>query len=157
MITWLGRLAPALLLFLAGTALAGQRVQPDRAGPPTMSDPRLKRREPEFEFFRPFPPFGVFGQPFVYPPPAPVDMPPAVIYVPPPAAYAPDPLLPDVAPPPTPPVEPAREIVLPTGRWELHGDGLTSSQVWVWVPAYHAELPPRLVEPAPPTAPPPTP
>ena len=158
MITWPARLAPALLLFLAGTALAGQRGQPDRAVPPTMSDPRPKHREREVEFFQPFPPFAVFGQPFVYQPPAPVDMPPAVIYVLPPAAtYAPDPLLPDVAPPPTPPVEPAREIVLPTGRWELHGDGLTSSQAWVWVPAYHAEPPPRSVEPAPPTAPPATP
>jgi len=156
MITWPARLAPALLLLLAGTALAGQRGQPDRAVPPTMSDPPRaccpKHREPEF--FRPFPPFAVFGQPFVYLPPAPVDMPPAVTYVLPPAAYAPDLQLPDVAPPPTPPVEPAQEIVLPTGRWELHGDGLTSRHVWVWVPSYHAELPLRPVEPAPPPAPP---
>src|SRR6267378_2934335 len=83
MITWPARLAPALLLLLAGTALAGQRGQPDRAVPPTMSDPPRaccpKHREPEF--FRPFPPFAVFGQPFVYLPPAPVDMPPAVTYV----------------------------------------------------------------------------
>jgi hypothetical protein len=155
MVTWPARLAPALLLFLAGTALAGQRGQPDRAVPPTMSDLHLKRREPERS--RPFPPFAVFGPPFVYLPPAPVDMPPPVTYVLPPAAYAPDPLLPDVPPPSTPPVEPAREIVFPTGRWELHGDGLTSRQVWVWVPAYHAELPSRSVEPAPPTAPPPNP
>ncbi|PYN09246.1 MAG: hypothetical protein DME06_15480, partial [Candidatus Rokuibacteriota bacterium] len=77
MITWPARLAPALLLFLAGTALAGQRGQPDRAVPPTMSDPRLKHRERGVEFFQPLPPFAVFGQPFVYPPPAPVDMPPA--------------------------------------------------------------------------------
>jgi hypothetical protein len=158
MITRSARLAPALLLFLAGTALAGQRGQPDRAATPAMSDPPRaccpKRHEPGAEPFRSFPPFAVFGQPFVYLPPAPDSPPPAVIFMTPPAAYAPDPLLPEVAPPPTPPVEPAREVVLPTGRWELHGDGLTSRQVWVWVPAYHAELPRRSVEPAPPTAPP---
>jgi len=33
-------------------------------------------------------------------------------------------------------VEPAPEIVLPTGRWELHGDGVTWPHVWVWVPTY---------------------
>jgi len=160
MTTWPARLAPALLLLLAETTLAGQRGQPDRADPPTTSDPPRaccpKRHEPAVGFLRPFPFFSVFGPPLGYLPPAPVEMPPAVLYVMPPPAFAPDLSLPDVAPPP-PPVEPAREIVLPAGRWELHGDGLTSRHVWVWVPAYHAELPPRSVEPAPPTGPPPNP
>ena len=34
---------------------------------------------------------------------------------------------------PTPRVEPAPEITLPTGRWARHGNGVDYPYVWVWV------------------------
>ncbi len=118
----------------AGTAVAQDGRRPD-AGmrPPAMAHPpRIGRPH----LFRPVPfPFFRFGPPVV-PPPAVIYVPsPPVIYVLP-AASAPN--LYYVAPPR---VEPVREIVFPTGRWEQRGDGETSPRVWVWLPTYR---PPQL-------------
>ena len=80
-----------------------------------------------------------YPPPVAYAPPVPYATPPAYG---PPAAYAP--------PPPSqsvpgyaqiqaaPPLQ--REIVYPTGRYVLYGDGVRQPWQWVWVPA--APLPP---------------
>jgi hypothetical protein len=33
---------------------------------------------------------------------------------------------------PTPRVDPAPEVTLPTGRWARHGNGVDYPYVWVW-------------------------
>jgi hypothetical protein len=87
-----------------------------------------------------------------YPPAAPLFDPaptpaPADVYPLSPAAVYP------LSPvPPTPAVEPAPEITLPTGRWERHGDGVSSPHVWVWIPTYSPEVRAPEAEPSQPTS-----
>src|SRR6267142_1310675 len=81
----------------------------------------------------PFSPFGFYSTPpFAYsaPPPA---YGPSPGYGPPPAYAAPSP--PAYAPPLSQDVEPIqREVVFPTGRYVLRGDGVNVPYTWVWIP-----------------------
>src|SRR5207237_2109553 len=73
------------------------------------------------------------------------DGPPPVVYASP-AAYGPGPAY--AAPPaPTsaPPqeIEPLqREVVFPSGRYVLRGDGINTPYTWVWIPNPPTSLPP---------------
>lgn len=132
-----------------GVALAWHEGRPHDARPhdsrPRENQPRPPVTARPFVFLRFGPPIVPSPPPVVYVQPAPV------VYVVPPADPGPEP---DLAPPPAP-VEPPPEIVLPTGRWELHGDGVTWPHVWVWVPAHRPPRPaPRTEPPAPPSSPP---
>lgn len=92
-------------------------------------------------FFAPFVPFGydsttvVYSTPPVYyaPPPA---YPMTSAYGPAPAYAAPPP--PAYAPPHQPlqqDVEPLqRDVVFPSGRYVLRGDGINVPYTWVWIP-----------------------
>jgi hypothetical protein len=107
-------------------------------------------RQPRFanrDFKRSFVHQPVFSAPFVtFAEPAP----PVVVYAPPPVVYAPTTVI-AVAPvaPPVPVAPPASAIYPavavapepaptvvehPTGRYELRGDGVTTSYAWVWIP-----------------------
>ena len=71
-------------------------------------------------------PYPYYYQPY-YPPylyayPYPVYSPPVVVVEPAPIYVA----------PPAPPVQ--REVVYPTGRYVLHGDGVYSPYQWIWIP-----------------------
>ena len=63
---------------------------------------------------------------------------PAPVYVPPAYSYA-----------PPPPMQ--RVVEFPTGRYELHGDGVTTAYRWVWIP--NPPTSPPIEEPS--VAPPP--
>ena len=67
-------------------------------------------------------------------------------YVPPPPMYAP----PAYSYAPPPPMQ--RVVEFPTGRYELHGDGITTPYRWVWIPNPPAS-PPVEEPPAAPPAP----
>jgi hypothetical protein len=94
-------------------------------------------------------PFGYYAASSVYSAPPVYYAPPPVAYPAPPAygpapAYAAPPA-PAYAPPLRQDVEPIqREVVFPTGRYVLRGDGVSTPYTWVWIPN-------------PPTAPPGTP
>ena len=75
--------------------------------------------DPWYPYYYPYP----YDYPYVYPPP--------VVVEPPPPAVAQQPI--------------QREVVYPTGKYVLHGDGINYPWQWVWIPA------------APPPPPPPTP
>ena len=91
----------------------------------------------------PFVPFGfysappvVYSSPVVYyaPPPVYYSPPPPSYYGPPPAYAAPPPA-PAYAPPVQQDVQPIqREVVFPTGRYVLQGDGVSTPYRWVWIP-----------------------
>jgi len=57
--------------------------------------------------------------------------PPVVVSLPPPV-YVIVPSPPSLVFVPTPRVEPAPEVTLPTGRWARHGNGVDYPYVWVW-------------------------
>lgn len=59
--------------------------------------------------------------------------PPPVVVAAPPVMYIVVPSPPSLVYVPTPRVEPAPEITLPTGRWARHGNGVDYPYVWVWV------------------------
>ena len=63
-------------------------------------------------------PFVYYPYPYYYP--YPIDTPPVVVE-PPPLIYQP------------PPVQ--REVVYPSGKYVLHGDGVSQPYQWVWIPA----------------------
>jgi len=85
----------------------------------------------------------VYGPPPVYYPPAYAAAP---VY-PPAPVYAASAATLSLAPAPPMP----RVLEYPNGRFELHGDGITSAHTWVWIP----NAPPPPPEPAPaPSAPP---
>ena len=97
-----------------------------------------------FIFVAPFVPFGytsAFVDPslVVYATPPPMYYPPPASYYGPPPAYAASPP-PAYAPPAAQPqlqqdVEPIqREVVFPTGRYVLRGDGINTPYTWVWIP-----------------------
>jgi hypothetical protein len=56
-----------------------------------------------------------------------------VVVIPPPTVYVVVPAPPSLVYVPTPRVEPAPEITLPTGRWARHGNGVDYPYTWVWV------------------------
>jgi hypothetical protein len=77
---------------------------------------------------------------------------PAPVYVPPPVYVAP----PVYAPPPAyavPAPSVPRVVELPTGRYELRGDGVYTPYTWVWIPNPPVAPPPP---PAPAAPPPPS-
>jgi len=95
----------------------------------------------------PFVPFGysatsivVYSAPPVYYAPPPVVYAPpmyaaAPAYAPPPAAAYGPPPPPSSAPPLQQDVEPLkREVVFPSGRYVLRGDGVAMPYTWVWIP-----------------------
>jgi hypothetical protein len=63
---------------------------------------------------------------------APVASPTTIVPAVPPPIYVvvPSPLALAYVPPPRP--EPAPEIILPSGRWARHGNGVDYPYVWVW-------------------------
>jgi hypothetical protein len=63
----------------------------------------------------------------LYVPPA-----PPVVVIPPPPVYVIVASPPSLVYLPTPRVEPAPEVTLPTGRWARHGNGVDYPYVWVW-------------------------
>jgi hypothetical protein len=149
----------AWVLLLPGVAVAWHDGRSHDRGvhPPTLAHPssgahpQTPQGPVRFKFLRFGPSVVQTPPPVVYvqsPPVVYVQSPP-VVYVVPPVGYSPEPNPSyDV---PTPRVEPAPEIVLPTGRWELHGDGVTWPHVWVWVPSYQPlQATPRVEPPAPP-------
>jgi hypothetical protein len=88
----------------------------------------------------PFVPFGFYSAPpFDYSSPMAYSAPPPVAYAAPPA-YGPSPAYaapppPAYAPPLSQDVEPIqREVVFPTGRYVLRGDGVNVPYTWVWIP-----------------------
>jgi hypothetical protein len=90
--------------------------------------------------FVPFVPFAYGSAPsVVYSAPPVYDAPPPVVY-PAPAAYAPPPVFaappaPAYAPTPQQDIDPIqREVVFPTGRYVLRGDGINTPYTWVWIP-----------------------
>ncbi len=150
----------AWVLLLPGVAVAWHDGRSHDRGvhPPTLAHPssgahpQTPQGPVRFKFLR-FGPSVVETLPpvvYVQSPPVVYVQSPPVVYVVPPVGYSPEPNPSyDV---PTPRVEPAPEIVLPTGRWELHGDGVTWPHVWVWVPTYQPlQSTPRVEPPAPPS------
>ena len=88
----------------------------------------------------PFVPFGYYASTSVdYSPPPVYYAPPPVAYSPP-AAYGPPPASAAPAAPTSPPslqqeIEPLqREVVFPSGRYVLRGDGINTPYTWVWIP-----------------------
>jgi hypothetical protein len=77
-------------------------------------------------FFDPWYPYYSYPYPYDY---YPYVYSPPVVVEPPPPAVAQEPI--------------QREVVYPTGKYELHGDGINYPWQWVWIPA-----------PPPPPAPP---
>jgi len=140
----------ACVLLLPGAAVAWHDGRSHESGvhPPPSARPSGRPDTDRTPVRSPF----VRYAPFVVqaPPPVVYVQPPPVVYVVAPADSSPEPDLSYDTP--VPPVEPAREIVLPTGRWELHGDGVTWPHVWVWVAAYRPpQRAPRVEPPAPPS------
>jgi hypothetical protein len=88
----------------------------------------------------PFVPFGYYAAPpVVYASPTVYYAPPPVVYAAPPAYSAPPayaaPPAPAYAPPLQQDVQPIqREVVFPTGRYVLRGDGVSTPYTWVWIP-----------------------
>src|SRR5262249_23995217 len=85
-------------------------------------------------------PFGFYSTASVYSPPPVYDAPPPMIY--PPTAYGPPPAS---AAPPAPLYPPPsslqqdidptpREVVFPSRRYVLRGDGVNTPYTWVWIP-----------------------
>jgi len=62
----------------------------------------------------------------------PVAPPPMIVPAAPPPMYVVVPSPPALAYVPPPRPEPAPEIILPSGRWARHGNGVDYPYVWVW-------------------------
>src|SRR5262249_29291230 len=101
-------------------------------------------RGSRFIVVAPFVPFG-YTSAFVDPSPVVYAAPPPMYYPPPTSAYGPPsayaaPPPPSYAPPTAQPqlqqdLEPIqREVVFPTGRYVLRGDGINTPYTWVWIP-----------------------
>lgn len=101
--------------------------------------------------FAPFVPFGfgyygapwlVYSDPPAYSPPPRIGYPTSIAYgspyAPPPAYAAPPPAAYAPPPPSAPPQQDAeplqREVVFPSGRYVLRGDGINAPYTWVWIP-----------------------
>lgn len=115
----------ALLAFvLVGLGPATAWADDRRGGSPgSMSRPHHRPARP---LARPHPFIGCcLGGSHVYPAPP-------VVVIPPPTVYVIVPSPPSLVHVPTPRVEPAPEIVLPSGRWARHGNGVDYPYVWVW-------------------------
>jgi hypothetical protein len=69
--------------------------------------------------FYPYPYYHPYYYPYYYP-----------YYVYPPPAVVVEPLPPVIQPAPI-----QREVIYPTGRYVLYGDGVTQAWQWVWIPA----------------------
>src|SRR5712664_133527 len=93
----------------------------------------------------PFVPFGyysppplVYSTPVVYSAPPTYYSAPPTYYSPPPTYYGPPPAYygpPPAAAPLHQDVQPIqREVVFPTGRYVLRGDGVSTPYTWVWIP-----------------------
>jgi len=133
------------LAFLPVTAQAQHRGPGVRShGQPSHQQQRFHRRPfgSRLIVVAPFVPFGFYSTASVYSAPPVYDAPPPGMY-PTPAAYGPPPAY---AAPPAPLYPPSpspleqdidpmpREVVFPTGRYVLRGDGINTPYTWVWVP-----------------------
>ena len=119
-LTRLALIALALLLLGSTGAGADERTG---GGPGSMSRPhRPARPNP-----RPHPFIGCCLGGGYFPPA------PPVVVIPPPQVYLVVPSPPSLVYVPTPRVEPAPEVTLPTGRWARHGNGVDYPYTWVWV------------------------
>jgi hypothetical protein len=88
----------------------------------------------------PFFPFAYYSAPSVFDSAPPVDYGPPPVMYPAPAAYG---QAPAYAAPPAPTSAPSlqqeieplqREVVFPSGRYVLRGDGINTPYTWVWIP-----------------------
>ena len=96
--------------------------------------PRLIVVAPFVPFAYYSPPPVVYSTPVVYSGPPTYYAPPPTFYGPPPASYG-FPPAPAYAPPLHQDVQPIqREVVFPTGRYVLRGDGVSTPYTWVWIP-----------------------
>jgi len=119
-LTRLALIALALLVLGSAGAWADDR----RGDPGSMSGPHHRPGRPTL---RPNPFFGCCLGGGYFPPA------PPVVVLPPPTVYVVVPAPPSLVYVPTPRVEPAPEITLPTGRWARHGNGVDYPYTWVWV------------------------
>ena len=134
----------ALLLVLAALPVTAQ-AQHRGHGARTHAQPANHQRFHHRPFgsrvvvVAPFVPFGFSSATSLYSPPQFYDPPPPVMD-PAPTAYGPTPAY---AAPPAPIYPPPqlqqdvdlqREVVFPTGRYVLRGDGITMPYTWVWIP-----------------------
>jgi hypothetical protein len=143
---WAVRTASAVLILVAlppVTAQAQHRVggQHRVHGQPPQHHHRFHHRPfgSRLIVVAPFVPFGYYAAPsLVYSAPV-YYAPPPVVY-PSPAAYGPSPAAaapaaPVYAPPPQQEIDPIqREVVFPSGRYVLRGDGINTPYTWVWIP-----------------------
>lgn len=120
-LTRLALIALALLVMGPAGAWADDRAG---GGPGSMSGPHHRPARP---IPRPHPFIGCCLGGGYFPP-----APPVVVF-PPPTVYVVVPASPSLVYVPTPRVEPAPEITLPTGRWARHGNGVDYPYTWVWV------------------------
>jgi hypothetical protein len=120
-LTRLALIALALLVLGSAGAWADDRTG---GGSGSMSGPHHRPARPTP---RPHPFFGCCLGGGYFPPA------PPVVVSPPPTVYVVVPAPPSLVYVPTPRVEPAPEITLPTGRWARHGNGVDYPYTWVWV------------------------
>ena len=120
-LTRLALIALALLVLGSADAWADDRTG---GGSGSMSRPHHRPARPTP---RPHPFFGCCLDGGYFPPA------PPVVVIPPPTVYVVVPATPSLVYVPTPRVEPAPEITLPTGRWARHGNGVDYPYTWVWV------------------------
>jgi len=137
--------ALVLLALLPVTAQAQHRAggQHRVHGQPPLQHHRFHHRPfgSRLVVVAPFVPFAYGSAPSVvysappvyYYAPPPVVYPAPAAYTPPPASAAPP--APAYAPPPQQDIDPIqREVVFPTGRYVLRGDGINTPYTWVWIP-----------------------
>jgi hypothetical protein len=126
---WLAALAPialALLVLGSADAWAADRTMGGQGNGPGGGHGSGMSRPPR-PIARPHPVIGCCLGGVYSPPTA-----PPVVVIPPPPVYVIVPSPPSLAYVPTPRVEPAPEVTLPTGRWARHGNGVDYPYVWVW-------------------------
>lgn len=159
--TRLAIMTVAAMGLLANPVFAGDDGRPQSSAPPSHISilsqhdgaVRAANTPPRAVVVRPRfvrQPFFVFGEPVVSVPPV-FYAEPTPVYVPVYVPTATASIAPSDVPPP---VEPAREVVYPTGRWELHGNGVTAPYVWVWTPSRPPVEATPSAEPPPPPSPP---
>ncbi|HET9855953.1 MAG TPA: hypothetical protein VFR53_12935 [Methylomirabilota bacterium] len=122
----LALVALGLLVLSPAGAWADDRMGGGR--PDSISRPHHRpHHRPPRPIARPLPIIGCCLDGGYFPP-----APPVVVMPPPPPVYVIVPSPPSLFHVPTPRVEPAPEVTLPTGRWARHGNGVDYPYVWVW-------------------------
>lgn len=148
----LGRTSAAALIVLSLLPMTAQAQHRAPHASRVQAQPRAHAAPPRHHHFHhrgfgsrlvivaPFVPFGydsapsvVYSAPPVYYAPPPVMYPAPAAYDPAPAYAAP--AAPTSAPSPQQEIQPLqREVVFPSGRYVLRGDGITTPYTWVWIP-----------------------